>query len=174
MKEVIVLLAWPLLIAGCSVLDSSPASKFGDADPEIPMIRTKQQTFSYGRNATDISIAVTFTNKTEELVFINPCGKDMPGFALERKGKKWKTAYQSVCMAMAVPPIEVAPESTFIGIQLIFLTMGSRAEEGGPILEYAFKRVPGTYRLVWDIRDAATGELLPREHRTSNEFEITG
>ena len=138
------------------------------------MIRTKQQTFSFGGNAIDIIIPVTFANETEAPVFIDPCGKDMPGFALERKGKKWKTAYQSVCAAIYVPPIEVAPGSTFTGTQFISLTMGSRAREGGPILEYAFKRVPGTYRLVWYIRDSETGELLPRKLRTSNEFEITG
>ena len=157
------------------MLDSSPssASKLGDADPETAVIQTEQQSFSFGGEATDIAITATYTNQTGEEILIYPCGFNMPGFALERKAKGWKTAYQSVCPAIAVPPIEVAPGSTFIGTPRIFLNMGTRAEAGGPIVEYAFKRVPGTYRLVWDVRDAETEELLPLEHRTSNPFEIT-
>ena len=161
MKGVIVLLALPLLIAGCSVLDSSPASKLGDADFATPMIRTKQQSFSFGENAIDIIIPVTFANETEAPVFIDPCGKDMPGFALEKKGKKWKTAYQSVCMAMYVPPIEVAPESTFVGTQFISLTMGSRAREGGPA-SWSRQSVPD--RLQPERPDA-------RRHRQADQHD---
>ena len=174
MRSTIFLLITCVVAAGCSVLDSSPASKLGDADPEVPMIQTEQTTFSYGGGATKVVIAATYTNETDDTVLIDPCGQNTPSFALERKEGKWETVYQSVCALIYVPPFEVAPESTFVASQLISLTSGERADEESPVTKYRFEREPGTYRLAWNVREASTGELLPKKQRVSNEFEITG
>ena len=93
-------------------------------------------------------------------------GCESSTFSLERRDDGgWMPAGGPVCPAVLYPPIVVAPgedRRDTLWIHVDHLQVPD---------------VPGTYRLVYEIRTAAQGaepfeEMLPVEARVSNAFEI--
>jgi hypothetical protein len=152
-----------------------------DADAPITTDRERYTPEDFGNYVT-YTIEVSYTNTTDESVYLVPCSGTPPPPArqLERfDGGQWQFNYRPFCRTGPgpVPATEVEPNEGFTA-DLILDIYTTRTPEnyGYPLLGTDI--MTGVNRFVFDIvasvdeNGVANGDLLPLEQRVSNAFEL--
>jgi hypothetical protein len=120
-----------------------------------------------------VTVDATYRNETNGCVLLPRCVADVPVFTLEKRVEaEWRVAFTPACNLGGLPPFTVESGGSRTDA---FPIEGSTVPNTEPHFE--IEPVPGTYRLVYDIRAPATepgrpGELLPKALRVSNAFDI--
>ncbi|MDZ7691203.1 MAG: hypothetical protein U5K69_08745 [Balneolaceae bacterium] len=132
------------------------------------MVNIESETVQYGDE-----ILFHFENTTEDTVVVltTGCGTKsenfLPSFVIEkRKNLEWIEAGAPNCIAIATPPMKLAPG-------------GSESVQVPADLGLEKSTIPGSFRYVFDIRYLRKGGYpvdtrLPMEQRISPAFRIMG
>ena len=168
-----------LLALGCSRSgpgDSGPTSA-GQAAAGAPIKTDRTEyTLRFGAELAEMSIGVSYTNRTGSRVYLPTCHGANPPWLEKRVGSEWVAAYRPAVLACLGPPVVIQPGDTYD--YTLKVVAGRRGTNRYPQFEVA--EIPGTYRLVWgllatwdpDGPEPGLGRLLPLEQRVSNEFTI--
>ncbi len=168
------------LAAGCAVGGNSerdPGSDTaGDPGGGAPITTDADSyTLAPPSGPATLSIVATYTNDTDQVVFIEPCGGGAP-FSLQKQvDGQWQLAYSPICPMILVPPLEIAAGESYTDTLEI-----REPREANVAPSFSVAPIAGTYRLVYsiygtwtgDTPGAGLGEQLSEERRVSNEFEV--
>ncbi len=145
-----------------------------DEDAPITTDRERYTPDDFG-DYVRYTVTATYSNTTDESVYLIPCGFEPPVYSLERfDGNTWrKSGYSLACPAVLAPSVEVASGTSLSAtLQLdAFRLPNSYPQLGSDLM-------PGVHRLVFAITASvddegfANDELLPLEQRVSNAFEL--
>lgn len=176
----LLVLALLAVFAGCRQEPVEPALPV-DEDAPITTDRERYTSEDFGNYVT-YTIEVSYTNTTDESIYLLPCSGTPPPPArqLERfDGGQWQFNYRPFCRTGPgpVPATEVEPNEGFTA-DLILDIYTTRTPEnyGYPLLGTDI--MTGVNRFVFDIvasvdeNGVANGDLLPLEQRVSNAFEL--
>lgn len=155
-----------LWIAGCA---SQPA-----VDHAAVSVQTDQT--AYTLVGEDLTLTVTYANRSDSIRYLGRCGFDPPDYRLEKEvDGSWQQVYGPVCpLVFVTEPFEVGPGETQTATITIYTT-----DYPGILPGFEQDQITGRYRLVysvygtWQPDDDSVGELLPLEARISNEFTIS-
>jgi len=123
----------------------------------------------------ELQIPHTFTNRTDDTVFVVNCNNAFAIKLQKKVGNEWIDAVGLVIPDCLSPAIEIASGETY-NYDLKILA-GTPASDNQP--KFEVDRIEGTYRIVWsDVLETYSpdqypfGEPLPLDQRVSNEFII--
>jgi|GEM_PF-1977921 hypothetical protein len=150
-------------IISCDTVDSNTPSD------QITSIRTDST--RYFANLQSVVPVITIQNNTDKPIFFpTSAGFNSNPFEVEKRvDGEWTFAYTPFLQLTSSPPLVIEPDSVLIRDFPIFLP--SLLREG------RISEINGSYRLKLGLYESVnvqrlSGELLPRNERISNTFEI--
>ena len=165
-------------LAACSqeLTTSEPHTALVPEGDDAP-VTTGADVYTLERTSTGWSgeIDFGFTNETERTISLLNCNGSY-GLMLEKQqDDTWVTAWAPILPACLSPPIEIESDSARSDEIRIFA--GLTGSNYYP--QFSVEAIPGVYRLLissaywnYDHDGPAWGDLVPLEHRVSNNFEI--
>jgi hypothetical protein len=160
--------------------DSASPSADAGAPPRpsgTPMLTTDRDRYTVRRtaDAMELDIVSTFTNRTADTVYLHPCGTVQPSFLLEKwVNGAWQPAYNPPCPAMLmVNPPSVAPGASHTDTARVRALTAANSfprfevDPAGGYFRLVYAQAYGSWR-----PSQGSGELLPREQRSSPPFRI--
>ena len=123
----------------------------------------------------ELTIAVTFTNRTADTIVLHPCYDRIPAVALEKwVDGEWRAAFDRACPDVRysnAPRLE--PGESRTDTVRLSATLRPNARP-----RFELGTVPGLYRVVYGGAhrgwqpNGSLGALLPKELRVSNAFRV--
>ena len=160
---------------GADNADSSDAQPPAAAEASLVTVDRESYTARRAASAIELDIVSTFSNRTADSVWLHPCGKSQPSFALEKwVDGAWVPAFSPACtmMLMLHPPAVAAGGSRTDTARVRSYLDANTAPR------FSVEAIAGTYRLVyaqaygsWKANEGP-GDLLPLAQRASAPFRI--
>lgn len=128
-----------------------------------------------GASGDELRIVATYTNPTDQLVYLGRCGTRPPSFIIEKQqANQWVRAYEPACEMILIPePVVLGAGESRTDTLLLYTH-----RERNRIPRFEVDQLSGDYRIVYDVYrtwtpEASTpGEPLPSPDRTSNVFRL--
>ena len=141
------------------------------------MLTTERNSYRVSRSgdAIELDIVATFANRTADTVYLHPCGTSHPSFFLEKwVNGTWERAFSPACPAiLMVDPPRVAPGASRTDTARVRASTAANTfprfeiDSAGGYFRLVYAQAYGSWRST-----QGSGELLPRERRTSAAFRV--
>lgn len=137
--------------------------------PRDPQLMVNETTLAIWRDGQYLrgEIPFTYTNRSGRTLALHGCRPPGSPDLEWWNGREWRLAYHRVEMMCLSPPFLVAPGTTLSYTLSLFLRDVAQVQ-----VDWLGPRQRAEYRLVWGLRDAASGAAVRLDQRISNTFTL--